>query len=201
MIDTPHISPGNRKLGAVPSFSLPSGLTCSQAACASCYRDCYFRRHVEALYPAARICCQENYELALCHPERLEQWLNWYFDNPNAPRLFRIHVGGDFFSADYLALWLRVIRRHPGTRFLAFTKQFDLVRPHLKHLPKNLSLVLSAWPGMPLPDDLAARLPVAWMQDGTELRVPQDAIPCSGNCSACGKCWTLDKRHVVFHKH
>lgn len=198
---TMHISPGNRKLGAIPSFSLPAGLTCSQSACSTCYQDCYFRRHVERPYKKARENYQENYEMALHDPELLERTLNWYFDAPNAPRLFRVHVGGDFFSAAYFEMWLRVIRDHPNTRFLAFTKQFGIIAPYVNDLPGNLALVLSAWPGMALPDTLAAKLPIAWMQDGTEERIPEDAIPCSGHCASCGQCWALEGKHVVFHKH
>ncbi len=196
-----HISPGNRKMGAIPSFSLPSGESCSKAACATCYKSCYFRRHVERRYKAARQNCQENFIFAKKDPRGLERALNWYFDNPSAPRLFRIHVGGDFYSKAYFELWLRVVRKHPQTRFLAFTKQFDTIAPYVSRLPKNFALVLSAWPGSPLPDNLARKLPVAWMQDGTEDRVPPDAISCGGQCASCGRCWTLDGRHVVFQKH
>lgn len=198
---TCHISPGNRKLGSIPSFSLPSGLTCSKEACATCYHDCYYRKHVERPYRSARENAQQNYEMALHEPNELERALNRYFDAPNSPRLFRLHVGGDFFSAAYFEMWLRVIRAHPGTHFLAFTKQFDIIAPYIDALPDHLSLILSAWPGVPLPEALSQRLPIAWMQDGTEDRVPTDAIPCSGLCTACGQCWALQGKHVVFHKH
>jgi len=196
-----NISPGNRKLGGVPSFSLPSGRSCSAAARETCHKDCYFHRHVEKLYIGARMNCLENYDFSKNDPIKFEKDLNWHLDGPNAPRLFRIHVGGDFYSAAYFELWLRVIRRHKRTRFLAFTKQFDIVRPYLNNLPKNLSLVASAWPDVDMPKDIRQAIPVAWMQDGTVTDIPTDAIPCEGHCETCGRCWALDGKHVVFNKH
>ena len=196
-----HISKGNRKMGAIPSFSLPSGITCSEQARQTCHFDCYYRRHCERF---KKVCSNgaENYAACKNSLWEVEGYLNWYFDNPNAPRLFRIHVGGDFFSLDYLKMWLRVVEKHPDTRFLAFTKRFDLLAQLNEILPNNFSLILSAWPGMEIPNDLRSRFPVAWMQDGTENRVPETAIECSGNCMECqAKCWALSGHDVVFHKH
>lgn len=197
-----HISKGNSKMGAVPSFSLPSGVTCSHQACKTCFKDCYWRRHVEARFPLVRKQSAHNLNVCQNALEEAEKYLNWYFDSPTSPRLFRIHVGGDFFNKEYFAMWVRVISSHPDTQFLAFTKQFDVIAEYKEALPENFSLVLSAWPGMDIPDDLQSIFPIAWMQDGTESRIPYDAIECGGNCGECGaKCWTLSGHDVVFNKH
>jgi hypothetical protein len=44
---------------------------------------------------------------------------------------------------------------------------------------------------------------IAWMQDGTETRIPKGAIECHGNCETCGLCYELPRLgvDVVFHKH
>lgn len=196
-----HISSGNTKMGPVPSFSLPSGLTCSPEARKTCHHDCYYRRHVER-FPLVRKYGKQNLDMCLNSLAETEEYLNWYFSNPNAPRLFRIHVGGDFYNAEYFAMWVRVISSHPNTQFLAFTKQFDVIAEYKEALPENLSLILSAWPGLEIPKKLRSRFPVAWMQDGTETRVPSDAIQCTGNCMECkAKCWALSGCDVVFKKH
>lgn len=118
-----------------------------------------------------------------------------------APRFFRLHASGDFVNAEYLSMWLRIIRRNPETHFLAFTKQFDVIRPQLDTLPGNLSLIASAWPGMDMPQDVANALPVAWI-DGDPRR-PEDAHHCTGNCGECGRaCWMIDhKTDVYFDLH
>ena len=198
-----HISAGNTKMGAIPSFSLPSGASCSPSACKTCYCEGCYARKLERLRPSVRNAYAENFSLAQRNLPSLESYLAWYFDAPNAPRMFRIHVSGDFFSREYLDMWLRVIRSHPGTRFLAFTKRYDLFAAIEREvLPENFRLVLSAWPGVEMPSALLGYYPVAYMQDGRETRVPADAMPCSGNCSACAKCWDLSGgQSVVFHKH
>ena len=49
-----------------------------------------------------------------------------------APRFMgtwiRIHDAGDFFSDDYLAAWLRVIRASARVNFYAYTKEVDRFR-------------------------------------------------------------------------
>ena len=62
-------------------------------------------------------------------------------------------------------------------------------------------ILFSAWPGMAFLNPQGHR--VAWMQDGTETRVPADAIACPGNCESCGMCYELERlgHDVVFHKH
>jgi Gene product 88 len=40
----------------------------------------------------------------------------------------RIHDAGDFFSDDYLAAWLRIIRAMPGVNFYAYTKEVSRFR-------------------------------------------------------------------------
>ena len=201
MCDKLNISKGNSKTGAIPSFSLPSGRTCSKQACRTCYQQGCYARKLERLRPNVRESYADNLAIVTLTPLDAERQLNEYFDMPNATRLFRIHVSGDFFDATYFEMWLRVIRSHPGTRFLAFTKQAEVIRPYLNDLPANLSLVWSAWPGTPVPKDIRKALPVAWMQDGTEKRMPKTTMTCPGSCETCGRCWTLNGTDVVFHKH
>lgn len=196
-----HISVGNTKTGAIPSFSLPSGKTCSREACKTCFQQGCYARKIERLRPNVRKNYEENLALMTQRMEDAEAELNAYFNMPNATRLFRIHVSGDFYSEDYFRMWMRVAAAHPGTQFLAFTKQVQIIRPYLDKLPKNLSLVWSAWPGSPVPKDVRKALPVAWMQDGTEKRMKKNAMECPGNCESCGMCWALGGMDVVFKKH
>lgn len=119
------------------------------------------------------------------------------------PRLFRWHVAGDILSTAYLGGMCRIAAANPGTHFLAFTKAFEIVNRYEDHeaIPANLVLVFSGWPGMSFSNPHGHR--VAWMQDGTETRVPADAIECPGNCESCGMCYELERlgHDVVFHKH
>ena len=201
----PHISTGNDKMGAIPSFSLPSGVTCSALACKTCHKDCY-ARYMELRFKTVRQSYAWNYDMVTKNMEKCHEWLNWWFDSPNAPRLFRIHVSGDFFSLEYWWMWLHIAKKHPGTKFMAFTKQFDvvIVSAIMGNIPDNLVLIASAWPGVDLPEWVERRLPIAYMQDGTETRIPENAHHCNGDCSGeCSAyCWTMKPGDAVyFDKH
>ena len=106
---------------------------------------------------------------------------------------FARHVAGDILSTDYLRGMCRVARANPHTHFSHFTKAFDIVNRYEDRevLPDNLVIIFSAWPGMTF--DNPHRHRVAWMQDGTESRVPEDAIRCSGNCETCGLRYELPR--------
>lgn len=194
-----HISKGNSKLGSIPNWSLVPGATCSATACKTCLKEgCYALKSYKA-YPSTRKAWDENTQLAMQDLPALEAQLNAYFSSISAPRYFRVHVAGDFFSAEYAAMWARVAAAAPHTNFLAFTKQWDAVRS--VKFPENFAVILSAWPGTAIPADLRKKYHVAWLDDKSGRDpIPADAMECPGNCETCGACWKLD-RDTVFHKH
>lgn len=201
-----NISIGNRKMGAIPSFSLPTGKTCSKEACATCYKDGCYALAMERRYKTVRVSWQKNLDLLKEDLIACHDYLNWYFDSPNAPRLFRIHVGGDFFNREYFEMWRVIAKSHPRTIFMAFTKKYSLIHGYVccGAIPQNLVLIASAWPGVELPSWVPECLPVAYMQDGTEDRIPDDAHLCTGDCiGECNAhCWNMRAGDsVVFEKH
>jgi protein gp88 len=194
------ISQGNRKLGCVMNISTTPGRCCPKGV--PCASDGCYANKAYWLYPGTRAAWRRNEQLAKHHPDD-------YFGQIAAqvaqakPRLFRWHVAGDILNADYLRGMCRIAAANPHTHFWAFTKNFDVVNRYEDHeaVPSNLVIVFSAWPGMSFSNPHGHR--VAWMQDGTETRVPEDAIRCPGNCETCGLCYELSGigRDVVFHKH
>jgi hypothetical protein len=193
------ISNGNRKLGVVMNISM-SPRTCCPAG-VPCSKKCYALKAVR-LYPHTREAWSRNARIAKRHPES-------YFMQIGArvakakPRLFRWHVAGDILNENYLCGMCRIAAENPQTHFLAFSKAFDVVNGYedREAVPNNLVIIFSAWPRMKF--DNPHRHCIAWMQDGTESRVPEQAIECPGNCETCGLCYELPKlsRDVVFHKH
>ena len=195
-----RISNGNSKLGTIANISLTPGKTCSPEACRTCLtHGCYAMKSYR-MYKNVRAAWDANTELATSDLATMESDLMQYFGSVNAPRFFRIHVGGDFVTREYTEMWTRIAGANPHTNFLAFTKQWNVIRGI--SFPENFSVVLSAWPGTVIPEDLRALYSVAWLDDGSE-EVPADALECPGNCSTCGVCWSLAKRHidVKFAKH
>lgn len=203
-----HEPRDNSKLKGIPAFNLVPGRTCSAAACAHCLK--------EGCYAVKNACCHgyniesnyclkawtENTALAINHPRELEKALDAWLTK-NRPALFRIHSAGDFFNVNYARLWCRLAKNHPETRFLAFTKQFDIVRHVQFYKLDNFELVLSGWTGVQVPDDLRKHYRVAWCNDGQEKRIPADAIHCPGDCNKCRACWYLSRlqKDSYFDKH
>ena len=188
------ISQGNRKVGNIPSVSLPPVITCNPKA--KCHKDCYAMKSIR-IWPGVRKAYHKNLDTFNSDPElyfkSISDWLSI-----QKPEYFRFHNSGDMPNKEYLFGMIDLAKKHPEVKFLAFTKRYEFNR-YFTDLPTNLSIIISAWPGMRLP---ATKLPIAFMQDGTEKRI-KNAIPCPGNCESCGMCWNLKtlNKNVVFKKH
>lgn len=205
-----HISTTNSKLGSIPSFNLLPGVTCSSESCAHCLREgCYavknvFRCGYDVDKNSTLSAWAENTVLAKRDLLRLEYALVEYLGaNRAAIKLFRVHSSGDFFSVDYARMWYDIAKFFTDIRFLAFTKQWDIVRDVPFYELDNFSLVLSGWTGIVIPEDLRVYYRCAWCDDGAETRVPDDAMLCPGACESCGMCWYLKElgRDTKFIKH
>lgn len=191
-----NISQGNAKLGPyIPSVSTMPGRDCGN--CGKCVKDCYAVR-ITKHRPNVRKSWQHNGDVARTSQRAYFRSIHAYLRWMN-PTFFRFHVAGDILDQTYLRNMIRMAKAFPRVKFLAFTKMHHL---DFTGLPENLSVVASMWPGLE-PHPNVEHLPKAWMQDGTEERVPETAIPCPGRCEECGMCWSLKGigRDVVFRKH
>ena len=154
-----------KKLGLVlKTFTLPAGHTCPGA------KDCLSRANretgkikdgpdtefrcfaasAEATYPSLRNMVWHNFELlraALIQDEKAG------FENsphtadlihkslPKKFDIMRVHVGGDYFTKEYLQAWIEVARRNPDKVFYSYSKSLHLFRQFA--LPENLVLTAS----------------------------------------------------------
>lgn len=195
------ISPGNSKLGAIPSVSLPAIRTCRECRC---NEKCYALR-LERLRPNVRNAYQHNLEL-------LERDPDTYWREVEATimlsRFFRFHVSGDIPTYTYLFRMIEVARRNPHCEILCFTKRYEFVNEYLSgggELPPNLHMIFSVWVGLELDNPFS--LPTAHVRyrDGTTT-AGENAEECDGNCTLCavtnGGCWSLKNgQEVVFNEH
>jgi hypothetical protein len=193
MNDEVFISPGNDKLGKIPNVSLSPGLSCGNN-CICREKLCYAKR-IYNRYPAVRKRWDDNLTLAITDP--LQYFASIHRQLPSLKsEYFRWHVGGDILTQGYLDSMMVIAADFPKMKFLCFTKQYYL---SFARSPRNLRIVLSAWPGYPMP---RSSLPVAYMQNGAEHRVPPEARICSGTCNDCYDCWDMKRGDaVVFHVH
>ena len=194
------ISPGNRKMGYIPSVSLPPVVTC--AANCKCAKKCYAAKMCR-IYPSVREAYNRNLEILQSNDT--EYW--WQVQQAvRMAKYFRFHVSGDIVDAHYFNWMVTVAEMNGGTEILAFTKQYDIVNAYLDivgYLPENLHIIFSEWPGMPM--DNRHGLPVAHVVFKGETPADSWKI-CGGNCSECAcrgvGCWELKKgEHIAFYEH
>jgi len=194
------ISSGNRKLGAIMNVSLtpieccPPGVPCADEGC--------YALKPYRMYPGTRKAWKTNARIARTNPEGFFSQIAERIANER-PRYFRWHVAGDILNVEYLEQMCRIAADTPGTRFLVFTKAFNIVNAYenVRTLPRNLAVIFSGWPGMRIDNPHGHR--IAWMQDETEHRMPRDTLRCPGSCMTCHLCFWLPTlgRDVVFLKH
>ena len=195
---------GNSKLGDTLNISLPPGVTCRRAA--PCYNEGCYGRKFYRMRGTVQRAWDNNLRLLNANRERYFDIIAAHITIAN-PRLFRWHVSGDIVDLDYLRRMISLAHAKPDTKFLAFTKQYEIVEDAMAnhwHFPPNLRLVISAWPGLDIPSGLRDIFPVAWMIDkkNPDPRFPHDAKRCNGGCNSCGLCWQMNAgESTYFDKH
>ena len=154
-----------KKVGLVlKTFTLPAGHTCPAA------KDCFsradretgkvtdgpdtvfrcFMASAEARSPSLRKLVWHNLELI---KEALKRDARAGFENmphtsqlinKSLPKKFdikRVHVGGDYFSRQYLMAWIEVAKLNPDKVFYSYSKSLHLFKQFA--LPENLVLTAS----------------------------------------------------------
>jgi hypothetical protein len=197
---TISISTGNKKMGQIPSVSLPPVVTCKN--CSTCAKKCYAAKLCR-IYKTVREAYDRNLEI-------LKEDRDSYFFQVKAAaitsRYFRFHVSGDIIDADYLDRMVKLARELKGTEFLAFTKNYEDVNEYFTthKKPKNLHLIFS--------------LPFTGAKIENPHNLPQAAVIlkgqtpdenwkiCGGNCTECAckgvGCWELKKGETIaFYEH
>lgn len=141
---------GNAKIGAISQFSLPAGQNFRGATCPGatefCESLCYAK---SALFMMNEWAYYVNWAYVTLFPNHFAD----IWKNANLTGVVRMHVGGDFFSPDYVNLWSDIIRQRKYVRFYAYTRSWqdgkgkirkEFIKP-LRTLSsvENMRLVLS----------------------------------------------------------
>jgi len=116
----------------------------------------------------------------------------------------RIHPLGDFYSQEYLEKWLEIIESCPDTRFLAYTRNHEMM---IGKIPENLAIYFSlddstihVNPGI---DRTAKMFEPPVVRKYYEHMEPVDLgdstrrFVCSARCEHCKACWS-GKIDVAF---
>jgi len=189
------VSLGNSKLGKIANVSLPPIVACVLAAAKLCGKSCYAKK-AYVNYPTAKNAWDGNFEVLQNSPAEFFQGIRELLAKHN-PEFFRWWVSGDTRTQEELDEQIAIAREFPTVKFLMFTKNHAL---NFRKLPENFVVVFSMWPGY---GNTRKKMPRAWMDDGTDRRIPDEAFECAGNCERCMVCWHLPTIgvDVVFKKH
>ena len=199
------ISLTNAKLGdKIPSLNLPAVKTCR--ADAPCRNGCYATKGAYT-YPKVKESLENNLKDYLANGDKFFNDIIEYLNNGDITfKFFRWFSSGDL--VDY-KFWLGVVKvaiECSSTKFLLFTKKFNLVNMWLalgNKLPDNLRVVFSGWDEN-FTIDNPFNLPTTYVYfKGKENKhIPEFAINCVGSCKSCKACWTLKNgQSVYFNKH
>ena len=201
--ETVSISTGNRKMGAIPSVSLPPVTTCAPGV--PCAKKCYACKMCR-IYPTVRAAYERNMRILRADPEQYFHQIECYL---KSVRFFRWHVSGDIPTAEYFENMVKCAINNPHCEQLAFTKQYDIVNKWIAthgNLPKNLHIIFSLWnenwnTRVSNPYNLPCSAVIFRGQSADEY-----SNVCGGNCFECAcrgvGCWAMrNGETIAFYEH
>lgn len=192
------VTNGNSKLGAIPAINLPAIKTCREDA--PCRKLCYANKG-NFLFKHVKNCYERNLKVFLENPSKAE---NDILSQIPSLGMIRWHASGDIVNREYLDMMVRIAKQRKQTRFLCFTKKYEMINQYLDEgntFPKNLKIVFSGWYGLDVINPY--NIPTAYikLKQQEDNRIKKSALDCIGNCMECGgACWFLKKGQQVFFK-
>lgn len=195
----------NAKMGAIPSVSLPPIITCPHWELCKNSKGrhiCYALKDYKR-FPNMHKAYDRNLKILT---EDRQSYFEQIRCRAKLSNYFRWHVSGDIVDLDYLDNMNKIARQCKNTKFLAFTKSYEIVNEYYNthKKPRNLQVVLSLpFDGMQV--DNPHNLPTAAViLKGQEPNKNQKV--CGGNCSECAcqgvGCWELKKGETIaFYEH
>ena len=208
-----HISSGNEKIGkGIYNLSLlpgdeplkrKDGLQLTNIAgtchgcCDGCGTCCYAKRSVIQHHNVNIKAWGENTMLAREDTETFFAEVQTFIDR-NVVSVFRVHVGGEFFSYAYMKRWVEFAAKNPDVIFYVYTKRFGWIEKVDEEyngvLPDNFRVLVSIWhKNYSNPRGFAEFI----YDDGTEPEL-KDVVHCPAvdkhghetgvTCSMCKRC-------------
>lgn len=180
--------------------------TCVCRPDAPCAETCYANKgrqiisNVQAAY-------YRNLRLYMDDPDGFFEQMYYKVKFSGLPKV-RLFDSGDFVDYEFLVRLVELCKKTPNTKYMAFTKKYELVNTYLDNhpLPDNLNIIFSAWDvlwNVPNPHNLGVAY-VNFKDERLNPTFPKAAFKCPGNeatCSMCGACWNKSLKAVIFNQH
>lgn len=116
----------------------------------------------------------------------------------------RLHILGEFYSVEYVALWARLLDLHPALHVFGFTARHDVERDPIA--AAVLALTNARRDRFNIRRSNAAASPWATSAIEHPYARPRGSVVCPSelgkvaNCASCGFCWSSPKL-VCFIRH
>lgn len=182
----PYLSSGNVKVGRIPTWNLPSKLTCPQST-KLCRKYCYAAKAERPYRPQVLPCRNRNLEAS-----KDVEFVATMSELINRRRssYIRIHESGDFYDQVYLDKWFEIARNCPSKVFMAFTKSWHL---DWTRKPDNLVVYWSVWLDTVNVPESGLKAYAGHCGTGREFE-------CGGKCDICLHCFKASG-NVHFKVH
>lgn len=118
----------------IPAFRSKDGFsTCPKAGI--CAKGCYAK---QGAYTWSNVSQAFENRLTLSQSNQFIDTLNAEIKRRKVQRL-RIHDSGDFYNAEYLDKWLKIVQANPDVQFYAYTKMVEMFKSYT--LPNNFPVI------------------------------------------------------------
>ncbi len=148
------ISQGNRKLGDVPSFSLPAGKvseggSCLNASTCSGKFDpetgnggCYAMTGTFN-FGVVKAAYNRNMAAIVSDIKGTQEAIQSYISGKRKLSRFRFDVSGDTLTTDYRDMQINLANQNPDVKFLKYTKVYGFYKGLKGKIPANMSILFS----------------------------------------------------------
>lgn len=184
---------GNSKLNKnIYSFSLLPQVTCRNPC-----KDCYDLKSLR--YKYTRLSRLYNTYLAVNKLDYLKEEIIKQVKKSRTIKYLRVHVGGDFFSMDYVNMWYNIADwikdNKPEVKVYTYTKNMDII-PYLG----NINVVESLLPNGNVNFNTIENIKKIWDKDKTYKICPvtlgNKTVKCGIDCTLC-----MRESKLLFVKH
>lgn len=197
-----RLQQGNDKTGqACWTISLIPIVDCPN--CSECSKDCYDIRN-DCWMPSVQNDRARNSAVHKVDPKAFWNRVDELVKE-NFVEQLRINVGGDLADYDFEYV-NQLAKNNKGTDILFFTKNYNGINKYLddNKFCKNVSPMMSRWPGMSCNNKHNLPQTHVLFADGTTTAPEFGATYCGGNCTEChfkkDGCWTT-KNDIIFLAH
>ena len=196
-----NISLTNKKLGKfIPSVNLPPLITCR--ADAPCRKGCYATKGNYNYDNVKKPRIENLNEFVNNHNKYFQDVIDFLNNGDVIYKFFRWHDSGDIVNEIYFEGMVKVAKACKQTKFLAFTKKYEIVNDYIakgNKIPSNLRIVFSAW-DKDWQFENPYNFPVYYVDFKKKEKnpiIPKSAPTCSGSCASCKTCWYAKARQAI----